>query len=75
MRKFWDLRYEGRNRIPDAREDTPVKEPTDFVFDLRITIRAHQDETEDQIYHWLLNRISDIPDVQEAFERNEKDLH
>lgn len=42
---------------------TPTTEPTDFVFDFKITVRATEGETEDEVYRWLVSRLCEIRDV------------
>ena len=49
-----------------ADEHEPTTEPTDFVFDLKITVRATEGETEDEVYRWLVSRVCEIPDVQDV---------
>ena len=47
---------------------TPTTEPTDFVFTVKITVRATQGETEDEVFRWLMNCVADIPDVVDSQE-------
>lgn len=55
-------------RLPkDIFQELP-REAVDYKFTLTIDVRACEGESEEEVHHWLLNRISDIPDVVEVKE-------
>ena len=77
-RRIWHLGLEplvkqivGKNNYFHISKQVFEKlnpEAVDYQFTFKIDVRARKGESEEEVYHWIQNKIADIPDVVEVYE-------